>query len=279
VNVVPYSLGWPITIVFVVGFFALPFSKKYNILRFAFLMYFLPSAFLYAKWTRFMAPVFPIMIIVASLWILKGVRNRIVLAIVTLIMIMPGLAYLSIYTKADVRFQASEWMYKNIPNGSYILSETANVIDLPIPPPKNPEPRTMNYKYISFDFYGVDENPKLQQELSDHIDNADYIFVLSRRVFANHTCFRFDKSELRIKNYELGFQKDRCRNLQEKYPILNEYYRKLFSRELGFTKVAEFTSYPRLEIGGHTLIEFPDEQSEETWTVFDHPVVRVYKRI
>ena len=47
----------------------------------------------------------------------------------------------------------------------------------------------------------------------------------------------------------------------------NEYYEKLFSGELGFSKVAEFSSGQN------------DEAAEETFTVFDHPVIRIFKKV
>ncbi|MFQ5452323.1 MAG: hypothetical protein ACE5DQ_02050, partial [Candidatus Paceibacterota bacterium] len=126
---------------------------------------------------------------------------------------------------------------------------------------------------ISFDFYNLDTNPKLEEELEKHINRADYIFIPSRRVFSNHACL--DPDELFLAPVDrIGYEASRCEELKKKYPLLNDYYRKLFLGELGFTKVAEFTSYPRM-FG----FEFPDESAEETWTVFDHPVVRVYKRI
>lgn len=71
----------------------------------------------------------------------------------------------------------------------------------------------------------------------------------------------------------------KCEYLQKTYPQLNDYYQKLFSGELGFEKVAEFVAYPKIELFGKTLIELPDEEAEETWTVFDHPVFRIYKRL
>jgi len=42
--------------------------------------------------------------------------------------------------------------------------------------------------------------------------------------------------------------------------------------------VAEFNSYPKITLFGKTFIEFPDENAEETWSVFDHPVIRIYKK-
>ena len=87
----------------------------------------------------------------------------------------------------------------------------------------------------------MDQSLELQLELSNHLEKADYIFVPSRRIFANHS--------------------------KKTYPILNQYYEDLFSGKLGFEKVAEFSS------------GLNDEQAEETWTVFDHPVIRIYKKV
>jgi hypothetical protein len=251
-KIFPYAMGWPVFILGILGFFSLSWKEKtINFLRFAFLMYFIPSAIIYAKWSRFMAPILPIMLIFAILFISRIKVINIIKIIIIIIAIIPGLAYLSIYQNPDIRFQASEWIYKNIPNDSYVLSETANVVDIPI----ESENYKVNkiYKVISFNFYDIDESPVLQQELADHLAKADYIFIPSRRIFANHP--------------------------KQKYPTLNKYYDDLFSGKLGFIKVAEFNSFPKIVLFGKTLIDFPDEQAEETWTVFDHPVIRIYKKI
>jgi hypothetical protein len=146
---------------------------------------------------------------------------------------------MNVYTSQDVRFEASKWMAKNIPPKSYILQETANVVDLPLfLETWNVESRT--YKNISFNFYELDADPKLQNELKLHIRKADYIIIPSRRIFMNHS----------VKDY----------------PILSKYYSDLFSGKLGFKKEAEFRT-------------LNDEEAEETWTVFDHPVIRIFKRI
>jgi len=273
-KVFPYALGWPLWILGGLGVLGLGWKdKRINLLRFAFLIYFLPTAFLFAKWSRFMAPSFPLILIFSILFLLKlydwfyhyiwinlkfKIQNSKVqikiknfktfdflpvfltftFLLLTFISILPGISYLSVYQKPDVRFQASEWIYKNIPNNSYILSETANVVDIPIELESYKVHKV--YKVISFNFYDLDENSQLQEELKEHLAKADYIFVPSRRIFAN---------------------------LNNRYPLLNKYYTDLFSGKLGFEKVAEFSA------------GLNDEQAEETWTVFDHPVIRIYKRI
>ncbi len=50
----------------------------------------------------------------------------------------------------------------------------------------------------------------------------------------------------------------------------------------GLKKVIEFSSYPsfNLQILNFKFkVEFPDEKAEETWGVFDHPVIRIYKKV
>ncbi|HLC94566.1 MAG TPA: hypothetical protein VJH96_03290 [Patescibacteria group bacterium] len=272
-RIFPYVLGWPQYVVALCGFFLLPWRKKeVNLLRFAFLIYFIPSALLYAKWTRFMAPIFPIMSVFSILFLLrihtymyqfsifkhKFLNNlkflilNFTLCVLIFAFIAPGIAYLTIYRTPDVRFTASKWIYQHIPENAYILFETANVVDIPFAT-SNQQLTTNNYQLIGFNFYDLDENPLLQGQLDNHIKRADYIFIPSRRIFKNHPA--------------------------EKYPLLTNYYNNLFSGVSGFQKVAEFTSHPRIELFGKTLLEFPDESSEETWTVFDHPVIRIYQRI
>jgi len=282
-SIFPYVLGWPVFILASVGFLFLPYRKEYNFLRLAFLFSFLPNAFVYTKWTRFVSPVFPLIIVFAVLTLifihkkaphtLRVVVDSIILTM-ALVAIIPGIAFLSIYTQLDVRYSASKWIYDNIPSNSVILSETANVVDLPIPTAdqmKNGTVPQKSFQFTSFYFYDLDVNSELQEELQQHIEQADYIIIPSRRLFANHTCF-YDFHATKL------LERMRCDYLRERYPLLNDYYRKLFSGELGFKLEKEFSSYPTIYFFGKPLVTFPDEKAEETWTVFDHPVIRIFKK-
>jgi len=302
-NILPYALGWPTFIGGALGFFLLPSSverivllqlaklKRYDwsepetheqtaasrlrrfvnsfrkqqivqkssslyldILRFSLLFSLLPS-FFFAKWTRFIAPSFPLFSLFALMFLLqmmqrstKNIKVVIVITAITFISIIPGSAFLSIYSSPDVRLAASQWMYANIPSGSRILSETANVVDIPLPPPDFSR-NIPQYFVESFDFYNLDSSPELQKKLNELLKQTDYIIIPSRRIFKNHD--------------------------NASYPLLAAYYRNLFSGSGGFEKVAEFSSYPKLAF----MPSFPDENAEETWTVFDHPVIRIYKKI
>lgn len=250
-NIFPYAMGFFMNLI---GFAGLIFidwkDKKINFLRLAFFLYLIPNIFIFVKWTRFMAPIFPILTIFAVLFILN-IKNQIAkldiknqkiiyfsllffLFIISYFLILPGVKYLFlVYLKPDIRFQATDWINKNIAPGSYVLSETANVVDIPLI-------NENNLEVISFNFYDLDSNLDLQEELKNHLEKADYIFIPSRRIFANHP--------------------------KNKYPVLAEYYENLFSGKLAFEKIAEFSS------------GLNDEQAEETWSVFDHPTIRIYRK-
>ncbi len=309
IYIFPYALGWGIIVLFILGFLFLPFNREVNLMRIAFLAYFIPSAFLFSKWTRFMSPIFPIMLLFATFFLFKAyfrvrleiiklskrnwsvisVANWIIFAVfsfLTILLCLRGAAYLSVYQRPDVRYTASEWVYKNMENGAYILSETANVVDVPIEnPDKNINPANKTYRYISFNTYDLDSNYLLQDELSDHLEKADYIFVPSRRVFMNHTCYNehlvSERDTRDLDTLYLGSKNlvNDCVEKSQDYFAINSYYNRLFSGELGFKKVAQFSAFPKISLFGKTLVEYPDEGAEESWSVFDHPVIRIYKRV
>ena len=277
----PYTLGLPIFILgsfgFLIAIFTLNKNFKYKILVIAvsFLAYLIPNAFLFAKWTRFMTPILPFFAIFAAYGVqqiyhvmhnflvktqnsklktqiqivnLKSKKSFKILVVVLtfaicVLTLLPGTAFMSIYINEDTRVTASKWIYENILDKSYILSETANVVDIPLGLPTNgQQPKTNDYTVISFDFYHLDENPILFEDLLTHLEKADYILIPSRRIFANYP------------------------KLPQKYPLVTRYYQLLFSGNLGFEKVKEISVRN-------------DEQAEETFTVFDHPVIRIYQKV
>lgn len=254
-KVFPYALGWPTLLLGLggavgVGWYLKRAKRLQMLILFVpSLLYFFPHALLYAKWTRFMTPMFPVFAICASLAISRFPQY--VKTFLLILAILPGLAFMSIYASEDSRVQATRWILKNIPKQSYILFETANVVDIPLGGSQFVAPPEYNLTTISFDFYHLDENPSLLPQLLQYLADTDYIFIPSRRIFAN---------------YYLRESKN--------FPLLTKYYQLLFSGKLGFEKVTEIASYPRL---GPWV--FPDENAEETFTVFDHPVVRIYKKV
>ena len=273
-KIFPYSLGWPLFIAGSLGFILI-FSRallamlqgvplSYFLLITSFLFYLIPNSILFAKWSRFMTPILPFFAIFAGffIYILQKFISRKLFLILTSIFLLlaltPGLAFISIYSNEDSRITASKWIYQFIPNNAYVLSETANVVDIPLALPAETLVKAgsteKSYTVISFDFYHLNERPELESALLDHLIKADYIFVPSRRIFKNHS------------------------RQPEKFKLVTKYHQLLFSGALGFEKVAEFSSFPKISLGPVNF-EFPDENAEETATVFDHPVIRIYKKV
>lgn len=269
-KILPYALGLTILIFSIPGILQLLYSaiknpKKDKIILLSllafFLVLFLPNNFLFAKWTRFILPTFPFFSIFSVYFfytvekLLKPFWKKYVFYGALIFLTLPTflwiMAFFRIYTKQDVRITATEWVLEHIPKYSYILTETGNTLEVPLYGmyPKN-----------AFNFYDLDENPHLPKNLANEIARADYFIIQSRRIYANHLRF------------------------PEKYPLTYKFYNALFSGDLGFKQIAEFNSFPSLEIRlpvgqvGKLKMEINDEQSEETFTVFDHPVIRIYQK-
>ena len=204
----------------------------------------------YTKFIRYMSPLLPFMIIGAA-WMLKIIRRRsltgyrILLVVSVGITIFWGLAFLRIYQKPQTRVLASEWIYQNVAMGSKIITEHWDD-GLPIPLGMN---NPGQYESVSLTVWEPDNEQKAKY-LATELEWADYIFINSRR------------------NYGV------ISKLPQRYPITAKYYQRLFKGELGYQKVAEFSSYPTF-LG----IIINDDLSEETFQVIDHPKIYLYKNM
>lgn len=213
----------------------------------AFLSLFLPNALLFAKWTRFIAPTFPFFAIFAVFLLQetnKKISSRALIVTLLIPTILWTLAFFTIYLRSDIRITASNWIEKNFPENSIILIEGGNMIDIPL---------KGNFKRIGFDFYNLEADAPTRTAIVLGLDTAGYFLIQSRRVFMNH------------------------QRLPELFPKTSNFYNALFNEQMGFEQIKEFHSYPALEIGNWKL-EIPDEGAEETWSVFDHPVIRFFKK-
>ena len=268
-KILPYALGPALLIFGVMGiFYSSTFlisqiyqnfamaKKWYTLLLIltAFFVLFIPNAFLFAKWTRFIASTFPFFAIFSAYLLFQisqlKINKLIPLMLNSLFLILTvlwTLSFFSIYTKDDVRLQTFAWIQQNLSPGTIFIEE-GNMVDIPLP---------QNFKRLALNFYDLDENIITRQKLAEDLEKSDYFIIQSRRVFANH------------------------QRLPQDFPKTAQFYNDLFSGKLGFTEIKEINSYPSLEIGspaGEWNLEFPDEDAEETWSVFDHPVIRIFQK-
>ncbi len=256
-NILPYALGPFFLFASIEGFFVFMyiFLKKRQIqicmLLLTFLSLFISNAFLFAKWTRFIAPTFPFFALFAALFVFAIARKNtflysLFISVVLLPTMLWTLAFFTMYTKPDVRITASDWLVAHLPPHSTVLVEGGNTVDLPL---------SGDYKKTSLNFYSLEDNFLERDKIINTLYTSDYFLVQSRRVFYNH-------------------QKARSQ-----FPKTANFYDALFAGKLGFVQIKEFHQYPELSFGPASWrIEFPDEEAEETWSVFDHPVIRIFKK-
>ena len=242
-KIFPYVNGIFIFIFSFIGFgFVVKnfFKSKTNIYLlitlFSSLIFFIYQGQLFAKWTRFMSPIFfcgPLL----SLFFFKELKNKFLEFIFIILSIIPGIYFfIGTYFSPDVRLQATNWINKYIPSQSQILSEGGNVVDIPVN-------NINNLNISNFDFYELDSK-YTNDKLITLINESDYIFIPSRRIFKNQN--------------------------NSSFPFTQNYYSKLFSGEYGFHQIKKFSK-------SNSLFLNP-ENAEETWSVFDNPTIRIFSK-
>jgi len=205
----------------------------------------------FAKFVRYLAPLYPFLAIFSAKFLVDFNRTfknlKFILFLVLTTTFLYSLAFETIYFRPQTRILASNWIYQNIPPGAKVLTEHWDD-GLPVSTELgNPG----FYRIEQLTIYEPDNQEKINY-YAKKLSEADYIVINSRRLYGTLI------------------------NLPERYPITSRYYKLLFSGELGYEKVAQFTSYPALKIG-KWQIEFNDDSSEETFQVYDHPKVMIFK--
>ncbi|MBO0796970.1 MAG: hypothetical protein J2P36_39330, partial [Ktedonobacteraceae bacterium] len=167
-----------------------------------------------------------------------------------------GLALLNVYSQPNTRIQASRWMYAHLKPGSRLTYEQWDD-PLPVDVDGHSASTFTQATYTDasgnvatgMDLYGDDTTAKMRS-LAEFLSTVDVITMASDRL---------DKSIPR---------------LPSRYPLTIHYYQLLFSGQLGFHLKAQFDNRPNLF--GITL---DDSGADESYSVFDHPTVRIFVRM
>ncbi|MBA3946455.1 MAG: glycosyltransferase family 39 protein, partial [Herpetosiphonaceae bacterium] len=157
-------------------------------------------------------------------------------------------AFTRIYTRPHTRVAATAWINANVPVGATVTDEqwddsvSGGTVALPIEthPYYEDEPS----KYV-----GKTDGQNPEDGLITQLGKADYVALSSARVYGSVV------------------------RLPQRFPVTIRYYQALFDGSLGFDQVADFTSFP-------TIFGIPinDTNSDEAFTVYDHPRVLIFKR-
>ena len=199
---------------------------------------------------RYYLILYPFFAVFAGLGIvqlLKKVKLKLAGTILIILsLIIWPLMFISIYVQPHSRIKASEWIFQNIPPGSYLLTEHWDDA-LPL----NLNGQQDQYYFHQLPVFFPDHEQKWQ-ELEQNFSKADYYILSSNRAWG---------SIMRV---------------PEKYPLMSQFYQDLLSGRTQFELVAEFNSYPSLEYLS-IPITFDDSWAEEAFSVYDHPQVLVFR--
>lgn len=169
---------------------------------------------------------------------------RAIMALVVSFSVLWGLAFLSIYASTDTRLAATAWFHNNVPEGTSVVVEDKDTL-IPLPDAAHP---VQTYKLGVIEPTTPDSPAKLSA-MASALAEGEYLVISSRRWSATMP---------RLSNF----------------PLMARYYGLLFAGDLGYAPIATFQSSPRLG-----PLVFPDDSAEETFQVFDHPTVRVFRNL
>lgn len=156
-----------------------------------------------------------------------------------------GLAVSGIYSQRDTRLAATDWIYKNVPAGSRLVVEDKN--DLVPVPGFSPEGTQHDAHTFGVLKVTAPDTPAKMADFAATLAEGDMLVIPNRR---------WSGVLPRLSSF----------------PLTGRYYSLLLSGKLGYSQVATFSNPPRL--GPFT---WPDDDVEETFQVFDHPTVRIFR--
>lgn len=253
----PFLLNPLLTVLFVFAFIyililsILKRQKKYLLLLLFFLALFVPQAFIYAKWTRYLVPTLPFIYLIialafSSIWKIGSKAGKFLFVILWIVSCIFGVSYfITAFVHQDTREAAAEWAKSNIRSDARIISE---VYDMGI------VPFNSGFPNISlFNFYDLDNNSPISSPeiLSQQLHTSDYIILPSQRVL-----------KIRLQN-----RKD--------FPNGNIFYTDLLSHMNGYSMIYETDCdlFCRIAYPGSPVFG-----SEETVNVFDRPTLMIFKK-
>ena len=259
----PVSVGWPLTVAFILGLgYAL---RKLNLTRGVILLlcalYFVVVGGLHTKLARYLLPLLPFFCLCTadlcsaiyksptSLLRTLGIGLTGALVLYTAIY---GLAFTRIYIAEDSRIQAGRWIAEHVAPGSSIGVEGGGFSLQSVIGNEQYRQRSLNIgPLIGTRGYWTCGSTisYLQDRLFNHASAPDYIAIIDVNRLRQFTA------------------------VPELFPMVAEFYQLLVNEQLGYTLVKRFKEYPKLG-----SITFVDDSAEPSFLGFDHPAVLVFKR-
>lgn len=255
-NIFMWGLGPIISLMSLIGLISLIrlIRKSYILIIFIifYFLYFLIIGQSAVKFMRYMLPLYPLFAILAGYGFYQIYKlSRTYSYLLILSCLVWSFMFINIYTFPHTRISASDWILKNIPKGSTLGVEHWD--------DRLPILGSENYFFEELTIYEQPDDKIKWQMLNEKLKKTDYIIIASNRLYI-----------------PLSKLSD-CKKYRSCYPETAKYYQKLFGEKLTFRKIVEFSDYPRIEIGKWKL-EINDDSADESFTVYDHPKIIIFKR-
>ncbi|MFH1827358.1 MAG: hypothetical protein ABH812_02945 [bacterium] len=252
-----FGAGIFIFLLFLLGAFAIFRLKKSTSLIFT--LFWIAAVFIYQSTQyvqniRYFLILYPFIAIfagVGAFYIFKSInknryKNIFITFFIFFSLIWP-LSFSQIYNKEQTRIQASRWIYKNLKVNSVVLTEHWDDA-LPL------EVGDRIKQYERYELPVFDRDTKLKwQKMNKFLLKGDYLILSSNRGWGSIS------------------------KAHGKYPIMSGFYEELLADKLNYKKEKEFTSYPTFYASGLN-ITFNDSGADESFTVYDHPKVLIFKK-
>lgn len=207
------------------------------------------------KYLRYSLPLLAPLAILTSGWLVARWRaghrrQRLATLLVGVLVLLQTfswtLAFTNIYRQPHTRVAASQWILQHVPPGSTLGVEHW---DDRLPLSLNGMPVDALYRFETLTWY-EDRSPRdTVAYLHDVLERVDYIVLSSDRLAGS------------------------IPRMPWRYPVTSEYYRLLESGALGFTLVYEAKVESRFG-----PLQLSDYEADESFTVYDHPRVRIFRK-
>ncbi len=202
----------------------------------------------YAKFIRYQLPLIPFYILGAGL-MLQQISQRLapftrncLLATVLISSGFFGLNHASLYAMADPRITAWNWLAPRISTGDVLLDEPVEIG----PPLDSPQAKKFETRFLPL--HDVSDAQKIAA-LADTLQAGHWMLIASRRHFGV------------------------LPGMHQRFPEMCNYYSALWSGKLGYQQVAVF----HRQANTFLALFDPSPLAEETYSVFDNPVVYVFR--
>ncbi|MBI2029023.1 glycosyltransferase family 39 protein [Candidatus Gottesmanbacteria bacterium] len=259
-NIVLWGLGLPLGIIALISVVYQTLNDFRNtkklILIIFFWVYFLAVGRSAVKFMRYILPLYPLMAVFSAVLISEVIIKfkKYKLLIVTCYLLIFSclvwpFSFINIYKYQNTRLSATNWINNNIPYGSNIAVEHWD--------DRLPLAHASEYQITDLPLYEPDNQNKWNN-IVDILVNSEYIIIASNRLYIPLP-----------KLTNCTVHKNHC------YPITTNYYNQLFSGNLGFEQTETFEVYPKVPI---LNMEIDDLEADESFTVYDHPKIMIFKK-